>query len=195
MSDAADSRYTFLFTDLVGFTALTADEGDNRAADVALDFYGRVRLLLPHYRAEEVKTLGDGLLLRCEEPSEAIRLGVRIVSELEEVPGFPAVRVGMHTGPAVERSGDWYGNTVNVAARLCAAAGGGEVLVSAATSEAARGLRKIRLDGQRLHWLKNVTEPIAAQIARESASPCAGRLRELLPMQAPRRENRPQGVA
>jgi adenylate cyclase len=195
MSDAADSRHTFLFTDLVGFTALTADEGDNRAADVALDFYGRVRLLLPDHRAEEVKTLGDGLLLRCEEPSEAIRLGVRIVGELEEVPGFPAVRVGMHTGPAVERAGDWYGNTVNVAARLCAAAGGGEVLVSAATSEAARGLRKIRLDGQRLHWLKNVTEPIAAQIARESASPCAGRLRELLPMQAPRRENRPQGVA
>jgi adenylate cyclase len=117
------------------------------------------------------------------------------VTELEEVPGFPAVRVGMHTGPAVERAGDWYGNTVNVASRLCAAAGGGEVLVSAATSEAARGLRKVRLDGQRLHWLKNVTEPIAAHIAREDSSPCSGRLRDLLPLQATQRQAGPQGAA
>jgi class 3 adenylate cyclase len=194
MSEAATPRHTFLFTDLVGFTALAADQGDNRAADVALDFYGRVRPLLPDHRAEEVKTLGDGLLLRCEDPGEAIRLGVRIVTELEEVPGFPAVRVGMHTGPAVERAGDWYGTTVNVAARLCAAAGGGEVLVSATTGEGARGLRRIQLGGQRLHWLKNVTEPIAAHIARASASPCSGRLRDLLPKQAARREAGPQGV-
>jgi adenylate cyclase len=72
---------TFLFTDLVGFTALTAERGDDHAADVALD---------------------------C----------------LAAVPGFPAGRAGMHTGPAVQRAGDWYGATVNVASRLCTAAAG-----------------------------------------------------------------------
>ena len=71
-------------------------------------------------------------MLRCEDPRLAIRLGLRIVDDLEELPGFPPVRVGMHTGPAVARGGDWYGTTVNVAARLCAAAGGGQVLVSEA---------------------------------------------------------------
>jgi adenylate cyclase len=159
--------HTFLFTDLVGFTALTAEKGDDGAADMALAFYGRVRSLLPQYRAQEVKAIGDALMLRCEDASLAIRLGLRIVRELESDPLFPLVRVGMHTGPAVEREGDWYGTTVNVAARLCAAAGGGEVLVSDATRVAAGPVRKVDLSERRLHWLKNVTEPVAARIASE----------------------------
>jgi adenylate cyclase len=159
--------HTFLFTDLVGFTALTAARGDDSAADVALAFYRRVRALLPTHRGEEVKAIGDALMIRCEDAGLAIRLGLRIVSDLEEDPDCPPVRVGMHTGPAVEREGDWYGTTVNVAARLCAAAGGGEVLVSDATRDAAGSLRKVDLGEQRLHWLKNVTEPVAAHLAQE----------------------------
>ena len=161
----AVERHTFLFTDLVGFTALTAEEGDDRAAEVALDFYRRVRPLLAEHRAEEVKTIGDAIMVRCEDPGLAIRLGLRIVSELEAVAGFPPVRVGMHSGPAVAREGDWYGTTVNVAARLCAAAGGGEVLVSEATHAAAGRVRHVALGERRLHWLKNVTEPVPAKLA------------------------------
>lgn len=157
--------HTFLFTDLVGFTALTASEGDDRAADMALLFYDRVRRLLPRHRAEEVKTIGDALMLRCDDPALAVKLGLAIVAELEAVEGFPPVRVGIHTGPAVSRAGDWYGTTVNVAARLCSAAAGGEVLVSEATSHAAGRLRKVALADERLHWLKNVTEPVAARAA------------------------------
>jgi class 3 adenylate cyclase len=157
--------HTFLFTDLVGFTALTADRGDDGAADVCQDFYTRVRALLDRHEAQEVKTLGDGLMIRGEDPALAIALGLRIVDELDELPSFPAVRVGMHTGPAVERHGDWYGTTVNVAARLCSAAGGGEVLVSETTRQAAGRLRKIALEQERLHWLKNVTEPVPAHLA------------------------------
>jgi adenylate cyclase len=166
MGDAEADRHTFLFSDLVGFTALTAADGDDRAADVALAFYAQVRALLPEHGAEEVKTIGDALMLRCTDQADAIRLGLRIVDDLASVPGFPPVRVGMHTGPAVHRAGDWYGTTVNVAARLCAAAGGGEVLVSESTRDGARGLRKIELTGRRLHWLKNVTEPVGAFSAR-----------------------------
>ena len=51
--------------------------------------------------AEEVKAIGDALMLRCEDPALAVRLGLRIVRELEEDPDCPPVRVGMHTGPAV----------------------------------------------------------------------------------------------
>jgi adenylate cyclase len=162
------AQHTFLFTDLVGFTALTATHGDDRAAEVAFEFYGHVRGLLPDHRGEEVKTMGDALMLRCDDPGLAIRLGLRIVRVPDAVPGFPPVRVGMHTGPAVLREGDWYGATVNVAARLCAGAGGGEVLVSEATHEAAGPLpRRVELDERQLHWLKNVTEPVAARLASE----------------------------
>ena len=176
----ASGSHTFLFTDLVGFTALTAERGDEGAADVALEFYGRVRALLAAHRAEEIKAIGDALMIRCEEPSLAIQLGLRIVSELDEDPDFPAVRVGVNTGTAVRREGDWYGAGVNVAARLCAAAGGGEVLVSEPTHEAAGPLQRIELGERRLHWLKNVTEPVAARLAEEAARTDESRVRQLL---------------
>jgi adenylate cyclase len=175
VSAEAEARSTFLFTDLVGFTALAASDGDDRAAEVALEFYDRVRHLLADHGAEELKTIGDALMLRCTAPSAAIVLGLRIVRDLEAVPGFPPVRVGMHTGPAVFRGGDWYGNTVNVAARLCSAAAGGEVLVSEATREAAGRIPKVELAERRLHWLKNVTQPVGAVLASERFCPFGGR--------------------
>lgn len=175
----AGRRHTFLFTDLVGFTALTASQGDDRAADVALEFYERVRPLLARHRAEEVKAIGDALMLRCDEPAAAIRLGLEIVRSLEAVEGFPPVRVGIHTGPAVCRADDWYGTTVNVAARLCAAAGGGEVLVGEATAEAAGRVKWAALGERRLHWLKNVTEPVGARLATRRSCPFESRLRRL----------------
>jgi adenylate cyclase len=177
----AGRRHTFLFTDLVGFTALAAAQGDDRAADVALEFYERVRPLLAAHSAEEIKAIGDALMLRCDEPAAGVRLGLQIVDTLEAVDGFPPVRVGIYTGPAVSRAGDWYGTTVNVAARLCAAAAGGQVLVGEATAEAAGRLKGAALGERRLHWLKNVTEPVAAHLAesRRHACPVEGRLRRL----------------
>jgi adenylate cyclase len=163
--------HTFLFTDLVGFTALAEADGDDRAAEVALEFYDRVRRLLPAHRAHEVKTIGDAVMLRCQDPALAVRLGINIVRELETVPGFPPVRVGIDTGSAAARNGDWYGTTVNITARLCAAAGGGQVLVSEGTLAAAGPLRRVELDERRLHWLKNVTEPVTAALV--SSRTCA----------------------
>src|SRR5213076_2706501 len=108
------------------------------------------------------------------DPQLAICLGLRVVDE-QEAHGLPPVRVGVHTGSAVHRHGDWYGSGVNVAARLCSAAGGGEVLVSDATREAAGSLRQVRLGERQLHWLKNVSDPVAARPA--FTHECSGRLR------------------
>jgi adenylate cyclase len=165
-------EHTFVFTDLVGFTALAASEGDDRAAEVALEFYARVRALLAAHRAEEIKTIGDALMLRCERPDDAVLLGLRIVRELEAIPGFPVARVGVHTGSAVCREGDWYGTTVNVASRLCTAAGAGSVLVSEQTCRAAGRLRKVELGDTELHWLKNLTQPVEARRVSGSRRHC-----------------------
>jgi adenylate cyclase len=188
-----EDAHTFIFTDLIGFTTLTAEQGDDRAADVALELRERVGRLLPDHGAEEIKAIGDGLMLRARDPERGIVLGLRIVDELEAVPGFPPVRVGIHTGPAVSRASDWYGNTVNVAARLCAAAGGGEVLASEVVVEAAGRMRGVALGEQRLHWLKNITEPVSARSVR--AHECFhawGRLARLL---SPAARARAQEVA
>ena len=154
-------EHTFLFADLVGFTALAESEGDDRALEVVLTLQRRVRDLLAEHPAEQVKAIGDGLMLRCDDPEAAIQLGLRMVDELGDDPGLPPLRVGIHTGPAVTNDGDWYGRTVNVAARLCAVAPGGEVMVSETTRTAASSIDGVDWSDRELHWLRNVSEPVA----------------------------------
>lgn len=177
----AAQAQTFLFVDLVGFSALTAERGDDGAADLALRFYGHVRSLLDEHNAEEIKTIGDAMMVRCEDPRFAIQLGLRIVDDLDGTAEIPPVRVGVHTGSAVCREGDWYGSAVNVAARLCSAAGGGEVLVSESTRDSAGSMRPVQMGERQLHWLKNIAEPVAARPAsrREPPRPRSPRLRAL----------------
>jgi adenylate cyclase len=165
--------HTFLFMDLVGFAALTAERGDDSAADVALRLFADVRRLLPEHRGEEIKTIGDAMMVRCEDARDGVELGLRISERIGDEPELPPLRIGVHTGSAVHRDGDWYGSAVNVAARLCSAAGGGEVLVSEAAREAAGSPHHIDFGVRRLHWLKNMPEPVAAGSAerRECAPP------------------------
>lgn len=156
--------HTFLFADLVGYTALAEMEGDDRALEVALLLQRRVRDMLEEHAAEQVKTIGDGLMLHCVEPRAAIMLGLRLVDELDGESDFPPIRVGIHTGPALSSEGDWYGRTVNVAARLCAVAPGGEVMVSESTREAAGAIPGVDWSERELHWLRNVAEPVGTYL-------------------------------
>jgi class 3 adenylate cyclase len=160
-----EPSHTFLFADLVGYTALAELEGDGRALEVALALQRRVRGLLSQHRAEQVKAIGDGLMIRCDRPQDAVLLGLRLVDELEHEGDFPPVRVGIHTGPALANDGDWYDRTVNVASRLCAVAPGGEVMVSEATRGGAGQLDGIDWGERELHWLRNVSQPIGAYSA------------------------------
>ncbi len=66
--------HTFLFADLAGFTALTEAHGDEEAADLAAEFFDCVRDLLPDYGGEEVKTIGDAVMVRCDRPDAAVEL-------------------------------------------------------------------------------------------------------------------------
>ena len=154
------SAHTFLFADLAGFTALTEAHGDEQAADLAAEFFACVRELLPQYGAEEIKTLGDAMMLRSERPGAAVELGLRIVGEVGKRQHFPVVRIGMHSGPATARGGDWFGATVNLAARVSGIAGGGEVLVTGATRNGAAGLSDIEFRHHGEQRFRNVNEPV-----------------------------------
>jgi adenylate cyclase len=185
----ASEAHTFLFMDLVGFSALTAERGDETAAEVALALYARVRRLLPQHSGEEIKTIGDAMMVRCGDPREGVELGLRISEEIAIEDDLPPLRIGVHTGSAVYRDGDWYGSAVNVAARLCSAAGGGEVLISEAARAAAGSPCEVDFGVRRLHWLKNIPEPVAAGSAarREcEPAPARGSLRALATRKARR---------
>lgn len=155
-----DGDQAFLFADLAGFTALTAAHGDERAADTAGAFFAGVRRMLAEHRCEEVKSLGDGSMIRAARAADAVALASRVVTEIGGRAGLPLARAGVHSGPAVERQGDWIGTTVNVAARLCALAGPGEALVSAGAAEAARREPGTRLERVGLRRLRNVPTPL-----------------------------------
>ena len=167
----AEPAHTFLFADLAGFTALTEAHGDEEAADLAAQFFGLVRELIPEYGAEEVKTIGDAVMLRCDRPASAVELGLRIVDEVRRRDRFPIVRVGMHTGPAAERGRDWFGAAVNVAARVSGIAGGDEVLVSGSTREAIGELEGIEFRHHGAQRFKNVGEQVEVyRAARKHAA-------------------------
>jgi adenylate cyclase len=156
---------TFVFADLSGFTALTEAHGDEQAADLVGGFCVGVRQLLAEHRAHEVKTIGDALMLRTDDAAAAIRLGLCIVHDVGAQHGFPLVRVGMHTGSAVERHGDWFGTTVNLAARVSAAAAGGEALLTAATRAASGEVEGVELRERGRRAFRNVGEPVLVYAA------------------------------
>lgn len=157
----ADSTdHTFLFADLAGFTALTEVHGDEEAAELVAEFCDVVRELLPGHGGEEVKTIGDAVMVRLDRPADGVRLGLAIVEALRHRPLLPVVRVGMHTGSAVERDGDWLGNGVNLAARVAGSASGDEVLLTQATRELAGPLDGIELESRGSVRFRNIQEPV-----------------------------------
>ena len=133
----AEIAHTFFFADLAGFTALTEAMGDTDATDLAHDFYRAVAELAAVHDAQVVKLLGDAVMVRAEDAARAIELALAIVHDVGGRHFFPTVRIGIHSGAAIERDGDWFEATVNLAARVAAQAAGGEVLLTEATRHAA----------------------------------------------------------
>jgi adenylate cyclase len=95
-------------------------------------------------------------MLRCDCATELIKLGLRLHAELG---ARTPLHVGIHTGAALERSGDWWGATVNVAARVADAAEAGQLLITEATRAAAGELGDACLRGLGLRHFKNISSP------------------------------------
>jgi class 3 adenylate cyclase/YHS domain-containing protein len=155
-----ETAATFLFADIAGFTALTEAHGDEAALELVAAFSGAVGSRLPGVAGEHVKTIGDALMLRVPDPADAIRLGLWITHEAMREHGSPAVRVGLHHGPAIARDGDYFGASVNLAARVSSAAAGGEVLVTGRTAALAPDLEGVIFESRGRRSLRNVSEPV-----------------------------------
>jgi adenylate cyclase len=118
------------FVDLVGFTRLTEERGDAAAAELAASLAALVNRASREHGGVPVKRLGDGVMVHFREPAGAVLSALRMVEQLPEA-GLPPAHVGVAAGPVVAQGGDYFGRTVNLAARIAAHAGAGQVLVSA----------------------------------------------------------------
>jgi adenylate cyclase len=117
------------FLDLAGYTRLTEERGDRAAAALATSLADLVeQVSLPH-GGQPVKWLGDGVMFHFRFPGEAVVAALEMVERTHQA-GLPPAHVGLHAGPVVFQDGDYFGRTVNLAARIAGHAGPGQVLVS-----------------------------------------------------------------
>jgi adenylate cyclase len=126
------------FLDLTGYTRLTQERGDQAAAEVAARLAGLVRRSAQEHGGAPVKWLGDGVMVYFREPGDAVLAALAMVAMVGSH-GLPPAHVGIHAGPVVFQDGDYFGRTVNIAARIADYARPGEVVVSQQVVEAAGG--------------------------------------------------------
>jgi adenylate cyclase len=131
---------TLCFIDLTGFTRFTEEEGDIEALDVVENFVETVEATLPR-EATIVKTIGDEVMVVSPDAAALTEWAVTFLGRFDR---RPQPRVGIHSGDAVYRDGDYFGSQVNLAHRIVNRALAGEVLVTdrvAATLETRPRLR------------------------------------------------------
>ena len=117
------------FVDLSGFTDLTERRGDEMAADVASRMAPLVRRTTERHGGKVVKWLGDGVMLHFGRAREAVSAALEMCEAVGDA-DLPPAHAGIHTGPVVFQGGDYFGRTVNLAARILEQARAGQVLVS-----------------------------------------------------------------
>jgi adenylate cyclase len=124
------------FLDITGYTRLTEERGDEAAADLAARLATLVRRSSQEHGGTPVKWLGDGVMFHFREPAAAVLAALEMV-EVVGSHGLPPAHVGIHAGPVIFQEGDYFGRTVNLAARIAEYARPGEVLVSQEVVDAA----------------------------------------------------------
>ena len=164
----AKKSHAFVFADIAGFTALVERDGDRAAVDVVEDFERHVGVLLRRHGGEQVKSIGDAVMLRFDDANAAVRAALELAHHEMKRDDHPAIRIGMHLGPAERRGGDWLGGTVNIAARVASLARGDEVLATQSLLSATE-LEGIEVVDRRAEKLHNVAEPV--QVARIACHP------------------------
>src|SRR5262249_26544567 len=143
---------TVVFTDLVDSTELASRLGHDPYETLRRDHFTALRAAVVKHDGTEVKTTGDGLMLRFDSAASAIACAVAMQQSVAGVPSpaSPAgegkgegsivqIRVGVSTGEATDENGDLFGSPVVEAARLCAVAAAGQIVISDVVRSLARG--------------------------------------------------------
>lgn len=159
------SQYTFMFTDIVSSVQFTTTHGDRVMHELVTSHNNIVRNALRAENGREVKHTGDGIMAVFDRSSDGIEAAMRIQRDIRRYntqhPDLPLrVRIGLNAGEARVEDDDYLGIAVQLAARVCAAAGADEVLVSGIVRELAAGMN-FNYANAREVMLKGFPEPKA----------------------------------
>ncbi len=149
----------FVIADLAGYTALTEAHGGDGAATTVARYRDLAERALAA-GARIVEQVGDELLIVANDARAALTSAVRLRDAVDAEPRFPGVRIGIHGGPVVERNGHYFGQALNLTARLAARAGADEIICSATVAEACRDLDGVAFRGLGPQRFKNVPTPV-----------------------------------
>jgi adenylate cyclase len=125
------------FLDISGYTRLTQERGDDAAADLSTTVARLVQRSSVQHGGKPIKWLGDGVMFYFGDPGPGVRAALEMVDGLASA-GLPPAHVGLHAGPVLFQEGDYFGQTVNLSARIADYARQGEVLVSQAVADASK---------------------------------------------------------
>jgi adenylate cyclase len=156
---------TLCFLDVTGYTRMTAERGDAAAAELAEQLSRIVERTSTQFGGKPVKWLGDGVMVYFDDALRAIPAALEML-EIMAGAGLPPAHVGIHSGEVIFNQGDYFGGTVNIAARIADFARPGEVLVSADSVAAAAGVEGVRFEQIGPVDLKGVDGPIVLFAAR-----------------------------
>jgi adenylate cyclase len=147
-----------VFADLSGYTTLTEEAGDEAGARVALALAQFVNEVAARHRGEVVKMLGDGVHFHFPDPDDAVRASLEIVESVRSR-GLPPAHVGVNAGPMIYEEGDYFGRTVNIAARIASRASADQVFVGEDASREVTPIGFRLVDVGRLD-LKGISQPV-----------------------------------
>jgi class 3 adenylate cyclase len=151
-----EGTVTVLFTDVEDFTGLSERLGDIEASHLLRAHQALVRRVVDDHDGVEVNCQGDGFMVAFDGARRALRAAVAIQRAIEADGGEMRVRMGLHTGEAIREDEDLFGRTVIVAARIAAAASGGEILVSSLLRQLSDGSGEFAFGPPRPEALKGL---------------------------------------
>jgi len=166
---------SFVIADIRGYTAFTQSHGDDAAAELAARFARIAREGAEAYGGEVVELRGDEALAVFPSPRQALRaaaeLQMTFADECDRRPHLPLrVGIGVDAGEAVPMDGGYRGGPLNLAARLCAQAGAGEIIVSMSVFLLARPLEGISFEELGEAELKGMADPVPIFRAAQETS-------------------------
>jgi adenylate cyclase len=174
---------TIAFIDVESFTQLAETEGDQTAMETMTRVDSIVRGLVLDHHGKVVKQIGDALMLAFRQPAEAVAFAAELHDAVRDDRSIPPLRIGMHSGPAIYRAGDYIGSTVNLASRVTSTATAGQTVLTEAVADALDDTTAVEPIGVRM--LRGAARPVQLyRLAQLEArrDPTCGRIVEAPPV-------------